>query len=49
VADLAEQLQNRLSPEARDGTAVWVCAGSERVICEIGTFPGARTTDRSDK
>ena len=31
---------HRLTPEVRDGTAVWVCAGNNRVICEIGTFPG---------
>ena len=31
---------HRLNPEVRDDTAVWVCAGSEQVICEIGTFAG---------
>jgi len=30
---------HRLSPEVRNGTAVWVCAGNNQVICEIGTFP----------
>ena len=31
---------HRLSPEVRDGTAVWVCAGNNQVICEIGAFAG---------
>jgi hypothetical protein len=31
---------HRLTPEARDGAAAWVCSGNEQVICDIGTFPG---------
>jgi hypothetical protein len=31
---------HRLTPEVRDGTAVWACRGNDQVICDIGTFPG---------
>lgn len=33
---------HRLTPEVRDGTAVWTCRGNDQVICDIGTFPGPR-------